>query len=71
MATKTYVQTNSDATVMVKGIRDNQEVLSKRKIGNAFADSLQVCIDTAVALNSEQETLKIRLKDILLIEYSF
>jgi hypothetical protein len=62
MATKTYSQTISDATVMVKGIRDNQEVLEKRQIDIAFADSLQADIDTAVVLNNEQESLKAKLK---------
>ncbi|MDR2383845.1 MAG: hypothetical protein LBD76_08210 [Prevotellaceae bacterium] len=62
MASKTYAQTISDTTVMIKGIRDNQEVLSKRQIDNAFADDLQVKIDAAVVLNNEQETLKAKLK---------
>jgi hypothetical protein len=63
MATKTYAQTVSDTTVMVKGIRDNQEVLSKRSIDTAFADDLQTDIDAAVALNNEQEALKAKLKE--------
>ncbi|MDR1199617.1 MAG: hypothetical protein LBK94_11530 [Prevotellaceae bacterium] len=63
MATKTYAQTISDATVMVKGIRDNQEVLAKRQIDTVFADSLQADIDTAVTLNNEQESLKAKLKE--------
>jgi broad-specificity NMP kinase len=63
MATKTYAQTISDTTVMVKGIRDNQEVLAKRQIDTVFADSLQADIDTAVILNNEQESLKARLKE--------
>ncbi|MDR1593153.1 MAG: hypothetical protein LBS43_01555 [Prevotellaceae bacterium] len=62
MATKTYAQTISDTTVMVKGIRDNQEVLGKRQIDTVFADSLQADIDTAVTLNNEQESLKAKLK---------
>ena len=62
MATKPYSQTISDAQVMVKGIQDNQSVLSKRQINDAFADALQSDIDTCVALNSEQERLKARLK---------
>jgi hypothetical protein len=63
MAIKTYAQTVSDTTVMAKGIRDNQGVLSKRQIDAAFADSLQADIDDAVALNNEQETLKAKLKE--------
>jgi membrane protease subunit (stomatin/prohibitin family) len=62
MATKTYAQKVSDATVLVQGIRDNQEVLGKRQIDNVFADSLQADIDTAVTLNNEQESLKAKLK---------
>jgi hypothetical protein len=62
MAIKTFAQRISNATVIVQGIRDNQEVLSKRQIDNAFADNLQTDIDTAVALNNEQETLKAKLK---------
>jgi hypothetical protein len=63
MATKTYAQTISNTTVMVKGIRDNQEVLAKRQIDTVFADSLQADIDTAVILNNEQESLKAKLKE--------
>jgi hypothetical protein len=62
MATKTYAQKISDTTVMVKGIRDNQEVLAKRQIDTMFADSLQADIDAAVILNNEQESLKAKLK---------
>ncbi|MDR1348178.1 MAG: hypothetical protein LBJ63_07110 [Prevotellaceae bacterium] len=63
MGTKTYAQTISDTTVMVKGIRDNQEVLAKRQIDTVFADSLKADIDTAVILNNEQESLKAKLKE--------
>ncbi|MDR1156289.1 MAG: hypothetical protein LBL04_16420 [Bacteroidales bacterium] len=63
MSTKTYAQAISDATVMVQGIRNNQEVLSKRQIDTIFADSMQADIDTAVILNNEQESLKARLKE--------
>ena len=38
MARKTYAQTINDTQVMVKGIKDNQEVLSKRQIDGKFAD---------------------------------
>ena len=62
MATKTYSQAITDTQVMVKGIKDNQEVLSKRQINDAFADDLQVDIDTCIVLNGEQETLKAKLK---------
>jgi phospholipid N-methyltransferase len=62
MGIRTYAQTISDTEVMVKGIRDNQEVLSKRQIDMAFADALQQNIDDSIALNNEQETLKAKLK---------
>ena len=62
MATKTYSKTLTDAQVMVKGIKDNQSVVSQRKIDGAFADSLQADILTCVKLNGEQETLKAKLK---------
>ena len=62
MATKPYAKTISDTQVMVKGIRDNQEVLSKRQIDDAFADGLQADVDTCIALNGEQESLKAKLK---------
>ena len=62
MATKTYSQAITDTQVMVKGIKDNQEVLSKRLIDDAFANDLQSYIDTCVVLNGEQETLKAKLK---------
>ena len=62
MARKTYSQTLTDAQVMVKGIKDNQEVLSKRQIDDAFATDLQTDVDTCITLNGEQETLKAKLK---------
>jgi len=62
MATKTYSKTITDTQVMVQGIKDNQEVLSKRQIDGAFADELQTDVDTCIALNNEQETLKAKLK---------
>jgi len=62
MATKTYSQTITDTQVMVKGIKDNQEVLSKRQIDDAFATNLQTDVDTCITLNGEQETLKAKLK---------
>jgi hypothetical protein len=62
MATKTYSKTITDTQVMVKGIKDNQEVLSQRKIDDKFADNLQADVDTCIALNNEQETLKAKLK---------
>ena len=62
MATKTYSRTITDTQVMVKGIRDNQEVLSKRQIDLPFADNLQIDVDTCIALNGEQEELKAKLK---------
>jgi hypothetical protein len=63
MATKTYAQTISETTVMIEGIRNNQEILSKRQIDNAFADSLQTDVNTAIAVNNEQEKLKAKLKE--------
>ena len=62
MATKTYSQTITDTQVMVKGIKDNQEVLSKRQIDTAFADGLQADVIACVRLNGEQESLKAKLK---------
>ena len=62
MATKTYSKTITDTQVMVQGIKDNQEVLSKRQIDGAFADELQTDVDACIALNNEQETLKAKLK---------
>ena len=63
MATKSYAQTISNAQVMVKGIRDNEEVLAQRKIDGAFADDMQVGVDACIRLNGEQETLKAKLKE--------
>jgi hypothetical protein len=63
MATKTYAQTISDTTVMIEGIRNNQETLSKRQIDITFADSLQTDVNTAIAVNNEQEKLKAKLKE--------
>ena len=62
MGRKTYSQTITDTQVMVKGIRDNQGVLSQRKIDVEFADALQADIIACVRLNGEQETLKAQLK---------
>ncbi|MDR3266512.1 MAG: hypothetical protein LBT24_02970 [Tannerella sp.] len=62
MRTRTYAQTISDAEVLAKGIRDNQDLLSKRQIDVAFADVLQQDIADSVALNNEQESLKAKLK---------
>ena len=62
MARKTYAQTINDTQVMVKGIKDNQEVLSKRQIDGKFADKLQADVDTCIKLNGEQESLKAKLK---------
>ena len=63
MATKTYSKTITDTQVMVKGIKENQEVLSRRQIDETFASDLQTDIDTCIALNNEQETLKAKLKE--------
>jgi phospholipid N-methyltransferase len=63
MKTRTYAQTINDAEVMAKGIRDNQEVLSKRQIDTAFANALKTDIDKSIALNGEQESLKAKLKE--------
>jgi hypothetical protein len=63
MARKSFAQTISDAEVMVNGIRDNQDVLAKRQIDNAFADAMQADINACIELNNEQETLKAKLKE--------
>ena len=63
MATKSFARTISDAQVMVKGIRDNEAVLAQRKIDGAFADDIQVDVDTCIRLNGEQESLKAKLKE--------
>ena len=62
MATKSYSKTITDTQVMVNGIKDNKKVLSRRQIDDKFAASLQVDVDTCIALNNEQETLKAKLK---------
>ena len=63
MATKPYAKTISDAQVMVKGIKDNQDVLVQRKIDEEFADNIQIYIDASIRLNGEQESLKAKLKE--------
>ena len=63
MATKPYAKTISDAQVMVKGIKDNQDVLAQRKINEEFADNIQTYIDASIRLNGEQESLKAKLKE--------
>jgi hypothetical protein len=62
MGRKTQAQEITDTGVMVNGIRAHQDVLSQRKIDNAFADGLQSDVDACIALNVEQETLKAKLK---------
>jgi hypothetical protein len=62
MGRKTYAQIISDTQVLLSGIRDNEPVLSERKIDAAFADGLQVDVEKCIALNNEQETLKAKLK---------
>jgi len=62
MAKKTNEQIISKAQAMLKGIRENQEVLSKHNIDEAFADELQADMDTCTALNDEIESLKEKLK---------
>jgi hypothetical protein len=63
MATKTYANTISDSTVMLNGIRDNQDILAKRQIDKTFVDTMQTGINTCITLNNEQETLKAKLKE--------
>ncbi len=60
---KTYSQEITDAQVMLSGIKTNQEVLAERKIDEQFADDLERTIEAIVRLNSEQETLKGKLKE--------
>jgi hypothetical protein len=62
MGRKTQSEEITDAGVMASGIRANQDVLAQRKIDMAYADQLQAEIDTCIALNVEQETLKAKLK---------
>ena len=62
MGRKSYSQTITDTQVMVNGIRENQEVLSKRQIDAEFAEKLQADVDMSIVLNNEQETLKAKLK---------
>ena len=62
MAKKTKEQIISEARAMLKGIRENQEVLSKHNIDEAFADNLQAGIEICTALNDEIESLKEKLK---------
>ena len=62
MGRKSYSKTITDTQVMVNGIKDNQEILSKRQIDDKFAENLQEDINTCIALNNEQETLKAKLK---------
>jgi hypothetical protein len=62
MGRKSQVQEITDTGVMANGIRAHQDVLSQRKIDNAFADELQSGVDACTALNVEQETLKAKLK---------
>ena len=62
MARKSQAQIISETQVMIKGIKDNQEVLARRQIDDTFADELQTDVDTCIALNGEQESLKAKLK---------
>lgn len=62
MARKSQSEVIAETGVMVQGIRQNQDVLSKRGIDTTFADNLQENIDKCVTLNQEQETLKAQLK---------
>ena len=62
MGRKTYSQTITDTQVMVKGIKENQDVLSRRQIDTAFAEDLEFDINTCIALNGKQEELKAKLK---------
>jgi hypothetical protein len=48
---------------MVSGIRAHQDVLAQRKIDITFANELQADTDACIALNTEQETLKAKLKE--------
>ena len=63
MATKSYANTISDAQVMAKGIKDNQDILAQRKIDEEFANNIQADIDASIRLNGEQESLKAKLKE--------
>jgi hypothetical protein len=63
MGRKTQAQEVADTGVMVNGIRAHQDILAQRKIDVAFADRLQADVDACVSLNTEQETLKGKLKE--------
>ncbi|MDR2120131.1 MAG: hypothetical protein LBP64_04560 [Tannerella sp.] len=63
MGRKTQAQEVADTGVMVNGIRAHQDILAQRKIDTAFADVLQACTDACIKLNTEQETLKAKLKE--------
>jgi hypothetical protein len=62
MGRKTQSQEITNTGIMVNGIKSHQETLAQRKIDNVFADELQGKVDTCIALNVEQETLKAKLK---------
>ena len=62
MATKTYSQEITDAQVMLSGVTANQSVLTKRGIDSNFTSELKTILEKCIALNSEQEELKARLK---------
>ncbi|MDR0611933.1 MAG: hypothetical protein LBG45_00305 [Dysgonamonadaceae bacterium] len=63
MGHKAQAQEIADTGVMVNGIKANQDVLAQRKIDIAFANALQADVDACIALNTEQETLKAKLKE--------
>ena len=63
MGRKTQAQEVADTEVMVSGIRAHQDVLAQRKINTVFANELQSDVDACIALNTEQETLKGKLKE--------
>ncbi|MDR1347300.1 MAG: hypothetical protein LBJ63_02560 [Prevotellaceae bacterium] len=63
MGRKAQSQEIIDAGVMASGIKAHHDVLTLRKIDNAFADDLLTQIDVCIKLNDEQETLKAKLKE--------
>ncbi len=62
MATQSYAQKISEATVMVAGIQAHAAALAKRGITAAFTTKMQQDVEACTLLNNEQEALKAKLK---------
>jgi hypothetical protein len=59
---KTYAEKIKDAEVMSSGLQNNAERLAKRGLDEAFTKNLSSDLQSAIALNNEQEKLKADLK---------